>query len=89
VLQVLDNVQGPADFEANHAHIFKAQQIVGDTRLTTEGLVAEGSDYAYRTIAALLGEAETALQDIWTEWIILQEPDKLGRSRRSSTKRNR
>ncbi|KAJ9501579.1 hypothetical protein H2202_002540 [Exophiala xenobiotica] len=92
VLQVLDHVQGPADFETNHARIFKAQQIVSDTRLTTEGLAAEGSDYAYRTIAALLGEAETALQDIWTEWIILQEPDKLGRSgrsRRSSTKRKR
>ncbi|KAK5555915.1 hypothetical protein LTR46_005761 [Exophiala xenobiotica] len=89
VLQVLDHVQGPADFETNHARIFKAQQIVSDTRLTTEGLVAEGSDYAYRTIAALLGEAETALQDIWTEWIILQEPDKLGRSGRSSTKRKR
>ncbi|KAK5268719.1 hypothetical protein LTR96_006427 [Exophiala xenobiotica] len=92
VLQVLDHVQGPADFETNHARIFKAQQIVSDTRLTTEGLAAEGSDYAYRTIAALLGEAETALQDIWTEWIILQGPDKLGRSgrsRRSSTKRKR
>jgi hypothetical protein len=74
----LDNVQGPADFEANHDHIIKAQQIVCDTRLTTDGLAAKGCDYAYRTLAALLVEAETALQDIWKEWSILQEPDKPG-----------
>jgi hypothetical protein len=76
----LDNVQGPADFETNHDHIIKAQQIVSDTRLTSDGLAAKGRDYAYRTITALLVKAETALQDIWTDWSILQEPDKTGRS---------